>query len=99
MFTLQLLTTTTSDSIRNGPIELLREVGSSRVMLIATTEDGNVAGSVQLALGQKLLVHSRYRNQGLGRRLMEAIEHKARQRGITLLCWIRSRANWPSNSI
>jgi acetyltransferase len=76
--------------------DMLREAGSSRVILIATTEQGDVAGSVQLALGQKengrhraevqkLLVHSRYRNQGLGRRLMEAIEHEAQQRGITLL--------------
>jgi ribosomal protein S18 acetylase RimI-like enzyme len=76
--------------------DMLREVGSSRVLLVATTEQGEVAGSVQLALGQKengrhraevqkLLVHSRYRNQGLGRRLMEAIEHEAQQRGITLL--------------
>ena len=76
--------------------DMLREVGSSRVMLIATTESGEVAGSVQLALGQKengrhraevqkLLVHSRYRNQGLGRRLMEAIEHEAQQSAISLL--------------
>jgi ribosomal protein S18 acetylase RimI-like enzyme len=34
---------------------------------------------------QKLLVHSRYRNQGLGRRLMDAIEHEAQQRAISLL--------------
>jgi acetyltransferase len=76
--------------------DMLREVGSSRVLLIAITEDGDVAGSVQLALGQKengrhraevqkLLVHTRYRNQGLGRRLMEEIEIEARQRGLTLL--------------
>ena len=126
MFTLQLLTTTPSDLIRDGLIELLRdsvEGGASvgflsplkrelaeafwrdmlrevespyRVILVATTANGDVAGSVQLALGQKengrhraevqkLLVHSRYRNQGLGRRLMNAIEHEAQQRGITLL--------------
>ncbi|NTU63271.1 MAG: GNAT family N-acetyltransferase [Chloroflexi bacterium] len=76
--------------------DVLREVGSSRVVLVATTENGEIAGSVQLALGQKengrhraevqkLLVHSRYRNRGLGRRLMETIEHEAQQRGITLL--------------
>jgi ribosomal protein S18 acetylase RimI-like enzyme len=76
--------------------DMLREVGSSRVMLVATTEEGDVAGSVQLALRQKengrhraevqkLLVHSRFRNQGLGRRLMEEIEIEARQRGLTLL--------------
>jgi acetyltransferase len=125
MFTIQLLTTAPSDTIRDGLIELLRdsveggasvgflaplkrdsaeafwqdmlrEVGSSRVMLVVTTEDGDVTGSVQLALGQKengrhraevqkLLVHSRFRNQGLGRRLMDAIEIEAQQRGITLL--------------
>jgi acetyltransferase len=77
--------------------DMLHEAQSpSRVMLVATTEDGDMAGSVQLSLGQKengrhraevqkLLVHSRYRNRGLGRRLMEAIEREARQRGITLL--------------
>ena len=126
MFTIQLLTTTPSTTIRDGLIDLLRdsvEGGASvgflsplkreiaeafwqdmlrevesphRVILVATTESGEVAGSVQLALGQKengrhraevqkLLVHSRYRHQGLGRRLMEAIEHEAQQRGITLL--------------
>ena len=126
MFTIQLLTTTPSDLIRDGLIELLRDsveggasVGflaplkhelavafwrdmlreaetSQRVILIATTEEGEVTGSVQLALVQKengrhraevqkLLVHSRYRNQGLGRRLMNAIEHEAQRRGISLL--------------
>jgi acetyltransferase len=77
--------------------DMLREAASPyRVILIATTEDGEVAGSVQLALGQKengrhraevqkLLVHSRFRHQGLGRRLMEAIEKEAQQCGITLL--------------
>ena len=77
--------------------DMLREVESPyRVILVATTEQGEVAGSVQLALGQKengrhraevqkLLVHTRYRNRGLGRRLMGAIEREAQQRGITLL--------------
>jgi len=77
--------------------DVLNEAQSTyRVILVGITEDGDVAGSVQLALGQKengrhraevqkLLVHSRYRNQGLGRRLMEAIEQEAQQRGITLL--------------
>ncbi len=75
----------------------LREAESPyRVILVATTEDGEVAGSVQLALGQtengrhraevqKLLVYSRYRNRGLGRRLMEAIEREAQQHAISLL--------------
>lgn len=77
--------------------DVLHEAQSPyRVILVAITEDGDVAGAVQLALGQKengrhraevqkLLVHSRYRNQGLGRRLMEAIEHEAQQRGLSLL--------------
>ncbi len=77
--------------------DMLREAESLYgVILVVTTEQGEVAGSVQLALGQKengrhraevqkLLVHSRYRNRGLGRHLMEAIEYEAQQRGITLL--------------
>ena len=77
--------------------DMLREAATpSRVLLIATAENGDVAGSVQLALGQKengrhraevqkLLVHTRYRHRGLGRRLMNAIEHEAKQRGLTLL--------------
>ena len=77
--------------------DVLREVESpSRVMLVATMESGVVAGSVQLSLVQKengrhraevqkLLVHRRYRNQGLAHRLMNAIESEAQQRGITLL--------------
>jgi ribosomal protein S18 acetylase RimI-like enzyme len=77
--------------------DMLREVGAAqRVMLVATTQQGEVAGSVQLSLGQKengrhraevqqLLVHSRHRNHGLGRRLMDVIEREAQQRGITLL--------------
>ncbi len=126
MFTIQLLTNTPTDTLRDGLIDLLcdsveggasvgflaplkretagafwqdmlREAGSPlRVILVATTEQGGVAGSVQLALVQKengrhraevqkLLVHSRYRNQGLGRRLMDAIEREAQRRGITLL--------------
>jgi acetyltransferase len=77
--------------------DMLREAETpQRVILISTIEDGSIAGSVQLSLVQKengrhraevqkLLVHSRYRNQGLGRRLMDAIEIEAQQRGITLL--------------
>jgi acetyltransferase len=77
--------------------DMLREVDSPyRVILVATTESGEVAGSVQLSLVQKengrhraevqkLVVHSHYRKHGLGRRLMAAIEHEAQQRGISLL--------------
>ncbi len=67
-----------------------------RVILVATTDNGEVAGSVQLSISpkengrhraevQKLLVHSRYRKQGLGRRLMDAIEIEAQLRGISLI--------------
>lgn len=66
-----------------------------RVILVATTDNGEVAGSVQLSISpkensrhraevQKLLVHSRHRKRGLGRRLMDAIEAEAQQRGMSL---------------
>ena len=67
----------------------------NRILLVAQT-DGNLAGSVQLDLAtkpnalhraevQKLLVHTRYRKQGFGSRLMAAVEDVARQLGRTLL--------------
>jgi ribosomal protein S18 acetylase RimI-like enzyme len=70
-------------------------LGPELVLWVAE-DRGRVVGSVQLSLCgkengrhraevQKLLVHSRHRNQGLGRSLMDAIEHEAQQRGITLL--------------
>jgi len=66
------------------------------VLLIAGTDDGNLAGTVQLALCpkqngphraevQKLLVHSAHRRRGLGRRLLAAVEERARALGRTLL--------------
>ncbi len=77
--------------------DMVRESESPyRVILVAAMGNDEVAGSVQLSLSpkengrhraevQKLLVHSRYRNQGLGRRLMEAIANEAQRRGISLL--------------
>ena len=67
-----------------------------RVLLIADTAGGTVAGSVQLSLTlkengrhrasvEKLLVHTRYRGSGLARRLMSAVEKEAAAAGVTLL--------------
>ncbi len=66
------------------------------VLLVAETEDGTLAGTVQLALCprqngphraevQKLLVHSAHRRRGFGRRLLAAVEERARSLGRTLL--------------
>jgi ribosomal protein S18 acetylase RimI-like enzyme len=69
--------------------------GGARVLLVAR-DDRRVIGSVQLELAskanarhraevQKLMVHTRARGQGTGRRLMEAVEAAARAAGRTLL--------------
>ncbi len=67
----------------------------SRLLLIAEA-NGEVAGSVQLALEmrpngahraevQKLMVHRRFRQQGLARLLMDTLEANARELGRKLL--------------
>ena len=65
-------------------------------ILLFLIEEGQLQGSVQLALAvkanarhraevQKLLVHSRARRRGLARQLMEALEAEALAAGRTLL--------------
>jgi ribosomal protein S18 acetylase RimI-like enzyme len=69
--------------------------GGGRRLLVAR-QAGRVVGTVQLDLAtqtngrhraevMKLLVHREARRQGLGRRLMEAVEGVARDEGRTLL--------------
>lgn len=66
------------------------------LLLAAGTDDGELAGTIQLALCpkqngphraevQKLLVHSAHRRRGLGRHLLAAAEERARLLGRTLL--------------
>ncbi len=69
--------------------------GQTRVLLVARNA-GHLVGTVQLELAtkpnarhraevQKLLVRRDHRQVGLGRRLMQALEPLARERGRTLL--------------
>jgi acetyltransferase len=69
--------------------------GGSRLLLVAR-EDGYIAGTVQVELigkqngnhraeVQKLMVHRQWRNRGLGRLLLEAVDDAARECGRTLL--------------
>jgi GNAT superfamily N-acetyltransferase len=76
--------------------EVLQEVGPQQRILLAAFRREQLVGSVQLSLAkrpnavrraevQKLLVLSSERNQGLGRRLMAAVEEHARLAGRSLL--------------
>ena len=77
-----------------------------RTLFVARDSDGIVCGTVQLALAMpangahradvnKMLVHTRMRRQGVGRRLLLAAEDRARALGRTLLVldtWVGSGA-------
>jgi acetyltransferase len=77
-------------------LETLYEVAQAKRILLVSSEAGNVTGAVQLALVtkqnglhraevQKLLVRTSFRNRGIARALMGAIEKSAREAGRTLL--------------
>lgn len=73
-----------------------QEVEAGERLLLVIYDDGELAGTAQLALAlkpnalhraevQKLLVHTGWRGRGLARLLMEALEQAAREHGRTLL--------------
>src|SRR5437588_1424483 len=73
----------------------IASAGESAIFLVAR-DDAGIAGTVQLRPASmpnqrhradvaKLLVHRRSRRQGLGAKLMQAIERLARSAGFTLL--------------
>jgi ribosomal protein S18 acetylase RimI-like enzyme len=77
-------------------LETMREIKEGRRVLLVASEAGEVTGSVQLALAtkqnglhraevQKLFVHTRFRQRGIARALLSAIEEAAREMGRTLL--------------
>ena len=86
----------TFEAAREYWLETLNEVAQGKRLLLVSSEAGDVTGTVQLALVskqnglhraevQKLLVHSSFRNRGIARALMDAIEKSAREAGRTLL--------------
>lgn len=75
---------------------VVQDINHGRRMLLAACRADQVIGAVQLAFAmqpnaphraevQKLLVLRSERNQGIGRRLMEAVERQALMQGRTLL--------------
>lgn len=77
-------------------LETLNEVVQGQRILLVSSEAGEVTGAVQLSLAtkqnglhraevQKLLVHTGFRQRGIARALMDAVEETARAVGRTLL--------------
>jgi acetyltransferase len=73
-----------------------REVAQGSRILLVASETGEIMGAVQLELAtrqnalhraevQKLFVHRRFRNRGIARSLMSAVESAAREARRTLL--------------
>ncbi|HEX8920510.1 MAG TPA: GNAT family N-acetyltransferase [Pyrinomonadaceae bacterium] len=86
----------TAETAEDYWIETLTELGQGKRILLVSTEAQAVTGAVQLALCtkqnglhraevQKLLVHTRFRQRGIARSLMKAVEDAARKVGRTLL--------------
>jgi acetyltransferase len=76
--------------------EVIRDVADQTRILVVARRNEDVVGSVQLGLCtkpngvhraevQKLLVHTGWRRQGIGRRLMESAEQEARRARRSLL--------------
>jgi GNAT superfamily N-acetyltransferase len=76
--------------------EILPDVAAGRRVLLAAFDDGELVGTAQLIDARypnqphradvaKVLVHRSARRKGVGRALMERLEHEARARGRTLL--------------
>jgi GNAT superfamily N-acetyltransferase len=74
----------------------LRDMAQGARILLVASEAGEIMGAVQLELAnrrnalhraevQKLFVHRRFRNRGIARLLMSAVESAAREAGRTLL--------------
>jgi acetyltransferase len=75
---------------------VLREVAQGSRILLVASEGAEIMGAAQIELAnrqnalhraeaQKLFVHRRFRNRGIARLLMSAIESAAREAGRTLL--------------
>ena len=87
------LTDNTAEKYWTG---VFADVAADRRVLLVARADGHVCGSVQLALVtkenglhradvEKMIVHARYRNRGIARSLLTALEAEARRAARTLL--------------
>ena len=86
----------TADTAEEYWTETIKEIAQDKRILLVSTEGQEVTGAVQLALVtkqnglhraevQKLLVHTRFRQRGIARALMSAVEAAALKAGRTLL--------------
>jgi GNAT superfamily N-acetyltransferase len=84
------------DTAKEYWLEAIEELAQGKRVLLVSRQAGEMTGSVQLALVakqngrhraevQKLLVHTRFRNRGIARQLMSAIEDAARAENRMLL--------------
>ncbi|MBI6549594.1 GNAT family N-acetyltransferase [Xenorhabdus sp. VLS] len=85
------------------------DLASGHRLLLVALENGNIVGSVQLSLCkkknglhradvEKLMVHTNYRQRGIGRMLMDELEHLAKRHQRNLLV-LDTRTNDPASAL
>jgi GNAT superfamily N-acetyltransferase len=66
-------------------------IGMCSVQTLVSTAEGGIVGLVE-----DMVIHKRYRGQGIGSKLLDSVEHWAREKGLKRLQLLADRNNLPA---